>query len=83
MKIQVAEILVPAVLRLYTRLKPRGGQINVYLVQLANDLLKDYEQEVIIMLYYYHSTTLIKLTRELMTGLQTYVGGARRSAVRY
>lgn len=46
MKIQVAEVLVPAVLRLYTRLRPRGGQINTYLVQLANDLLKDYEQEV-------------------------------------
>lgn len=46
MKIQVAEVLVPAVLRLYARLSPLGGQINTYLVQLANDLLKDYEQEV-------------------------------------
>ncbi|KAJ8721498.1 hypothetical protein PYW07_002273 [Mythimna separata] len=46
MKVQVAEVLVPAVLRLYSRLSSRGGQINTYLVQLANDLLKDYEQEI-------------------------------------
>ncbi|XP_063893510.1 condensin-2 complex subunit D3 isoform X2 [Helicoverpa armigera] len=46
MKITVAEVLVPAVLRLHSRLKSRGGQINTYLIHIASDLLKDYELEI-------------------------------------
>ncbi|KAJ8737052.1 hypothetical protein PYW07_000323 [Mythimna separata] len=46
MKVQVVEVLVPAVMRLYARLRPRGGQLNTRLVQLASELLKDYEPEI-------------------------------------
>ncbi|CAB3223489.1 unnamed protein product [Arctia plantaginis] len=46
MKRTVAEVLVPAVLRLYSRLAPRGGQIATYLVRIATDLLEDYRQEI-------------------------------------
>lgn len=46
MKTTVAEVVVPAVLRLYSRLAPKGGQVPAYLVRIANDLLNDYRQEV-------------------------------------
>lgn len=46
MKSTVAEVVVPAVLRLYSRLAPSGGQVPAYLVRIANDLLNDYRQEV-------------------------------------
>ncbi|XP_053612287.1 condensin-2 complex subunit D3-like [Plodia interpunctella] len=46
MKRTVAEVLVPAVLRLYARLGARGGQLAVYLVRIATDLLSDYRQEI-------------------------------------
>lgn len=46
MKRTVAEVLVPAVLRLYGRMRSRGGQLAAYLVRIATDLLSDYRQEV-------------------------------------
>ncbi|XP_075974745.1 condensin-2 complex subunit D3-like [Anticarsia gemmatalis] len=46
MKRTVAEVLVPAVLRLYSRLRARGGQLAAYLVRIATDLLVDYRQEI-------------------------------------
>lgn len=46
MKMTVAEVLVPAVIKLYSRMKPRGGQSTTYLLQLSTDLVKDYESEV-------------------------------------
>ncbi|XP_068632402.1 condensin-2 complex subunit D3-L [Battus philenor] len=46
MKRTVAEVLVPAVLRLYARLRSRGGQLAAYLVRIATDLLADYRQEI-------------------------------------
>ncbi|XP_060803815.1 condensin-2 complex subunit D3 [Amyelois transitella] len=46
MKRTVAEVLVPAVLRLYSRLRARGGQVAAYLVRIATDLLSDYRQEI-------------------------------------
>ncbi|XP_063620991.1 uncharacterized protein LOC134793359 [Cydia splendana] len=44
MKRTVAEVLVPAVLRLHARVK--YGQISTYLVRIANELLVDYRQEI-------------------------------------
>ncbi|XP_035433460.2 condensin-2 complex subunit D3 isoform X1 [Spodoptera frugiperda] len=46
MKMTVAEVLVPAVIKLYSRMKPRGGQSTTYLLQLSTDLVKDYESEI-------------------------------------
>ncbi|KAL0880882.1 hypothetical protein ABMA27_002063 [Loxostege sticticalis] len=46
MKRTVAEVLVPAVLRLYARLRARGGQAAAYLVRIATDLLNDYRHEI-------------------------------------
>lgn len=46
MKRTVAEVVVPAVLRLYSRLRLRGGQLAAYLVKLATDLLNDYRHEI-------------------------------------
>ncbi|KAG7306245.1 hypothetical protein JYU34_008848 [Plutella xylostella] len=46
MKRTVAEVLVPAVLRLYAHMRLRGGQLAAYLVRIATDLLKDYRQEI-------------------------------------
>ncbi|XP_061382352.1 condensin-2 complex subunit D3-like isoform X1 [Danaus plexippus] len=46
MKRTVAEVLVPAVLRLYSHLRPRGGQLAAYLVRIATDLLNDYRLEI-------------------------------------
>ncbi|XP_028174433.1 uncharacterized protein LOC114363037 [Ostrinia furnacalis] len=46
MKRTVAEVLVPAVLRLYGRLRARGGQVAAYLVRIATDLLNDYRHEI-------------------------------------
>ncbi|XP_072938670.1 condensin-2 complex subunit D3-like [Epargyreus clarus] len=46
MKRTVAEVVVPAVLRLYARLRARGGQLAAYLVRLATDLLNDYRHEI-------------------------------------
>ncbi|CAH2076403.1 unnamed protein product, partial [Iphiclides podalirius] len=46
MKRTVAEVLVPAVLRLYARMRPHGGQLAAYLVRIATDLLNDYRQEI-------------------------------------
>lgn len=46
MKRTVAEVLVPAVLRLYAHMRPRGGQLAAYLVRIATDLLNDYRHEV-------------------------------------
>lgn len=46
MKRTVAEVLVPAVLRLYARMRMRGGQLAAYLVRIATDLLIDYRQEI-------------------------------------
>ncbi|XP_063362383.1 uncharacterized protein LOC134651237 isoform X2 [Cydia amplana] len=44
MKRTVAEVLVPAVLRLHAKVK--YGQISTYLVRIANELLVDYRQEI-------------------------------------
>ncbi|XP_063384989.1 uncharacterized protein LOC134671147 [Cydia fagiglandana] len=44
MKRTVAEVLVPAVLRLHAKVK--CGQISTYLVRIANELLVDYRQEI-------------------------------------
>ncbi|XP_063534231.1 uncharacterized protein LOC134744376 [Cydia strobilella] len=44
MKRTVAEVLVPAVLRLHARVK--CGQISTYLVRIANELLVEYRQEI-------------------------------------
>ncbi|XP_069356527.1 condensin-2 complex subunit D3-L isoform X2 [Maniola hyperantus] len=46
MKRTVAEVLVPAVLRLYAHMRPRGGQLATYLVRIATDLLNDYRHEI-------------------------------------
>ncbi|XP_052756211.1 condensin-2 complex subunit D3-like isoform X2 [Galleria mellonella] len=46
MKRTVAEVVVPAVLQLYARMGPRGGQLAVYLVRIATDLLNDYRHEI-------------------------------------
>ncbi|CAK1601019.1 unnamed protein product [Parnassius mnemosyne] len=46
MKRTVAEVLVPSVLRLYARMRPRGGQLAAYLVRIATDLLSDYRHEI-------------------------------------
>ncbi|XP_047530074.1 condensin-2 complex subunit D3-like isoform X2 [Vanessa atalanta] len=46
MKRTVAEVLVPAVLRLYAHMRPRGGQLAAYLVRIATDLLNDYRHEI-------------------------------------
>ncbi|KAF9418713.1 hypothetical protein HW555_004541 [Spodoptera exigua] len=46
MKMTVAEVLVPAVIKLYSRMKSRGGQLTTYLLQLSTDLVKDYESEI-------------------------------------
>ncbi|CAK1540518.1 unnamed protein product [Leptosia nina] len=46
MKRTVAEVLVPAVLRLYARLRTRGGQLATYIVRIATDLHNDYRQEI-------------------------------------
>ncbi|KAM3964157.1 condensin-2 complex subunit D3 [Aphomia sociella] len=46
MKRTVAEVLVPAVLQLYARMRPRGGQLAAYLVRIATDLLNDYRHEI-------------------------------------
>ncbi|RVE55138.1 hypothetical protein evm_000036 [Chilo suppressalis] len=46
MKRTVAEVVVPAVLRLYARLRAAGGQLAAYLVRIANDLLHDYRHEI-------------------------------------
>lgn len=47
MKRTVAEVMVPAVMRLYARLSPSGGQIAAYLVMLVQYLEDDYKDEVI------------------------------------
>lgn len=47
MKRTVAEVLVPAVLQLYGKMRAHGGQLVTYLVRIATDLLTDYRQEVI------------------------------------
>ncbi|CAG4948586.1 unnamed protein product [Colias eurytheme] len=46
MKRTVAEVLVPAVMRLYARLRSRGGQLAAYIVRIATDLHNDYRQEI-------------------------------------
>ncbi|XP_050346947.1 condensin-2 complex subunit D3-like [Nymphalis io] len=46
MKRTVAEVLVPAVLRLYAHMRSRGGQLAAYLVRIATDLLNDYRHEI-------------------------------------
>ncbi|XP_039751087.1 condensin-2 complex subunit D3-like isoform X2 [Pararge aegeria] len=46
MKRTVAEVLVPAVLRLYSHMRARGGQLATYLVRIATDLLNDYRHEI-------------------------------------
>ncbi|GBP44638.1 Condensin-2 complex subunit D3 [Eumeta japonica] len=46
MKKTVAEVVVPAVLRLYARLRPTGGELVTRLVRFAIDLLTDYRQEI-------------------------------------
>lgn len=43
---------MPAVLRLYARLRARGGQAAAYLVRIATDLLNDYRHEVSHHLYW-------------------------------
>lgn len=47
MKRSVAGLVVPVVLRLYSKLAPKGGQIAAYLVKYITELLKDYKEEVI------------------------------------
>ncbi|KAJ0175566.1 hypothetical protein K1T71_008725 [Dendrolimus kikuchii] len=46
MKRTVAEEVVPAVLRLYAKIRVRGGQLATYLVRIATDLLNDYRHEI-------------------------------------
>ncbi|KAJ2950007.1 hypothetical protein O0L34_g11342 [Tuta absoluta] len=46
MKSTVAEVVVPAVLRLHSRLRGKGGQVVAYLVRIATDLLLDYRHEI-------------------------------------
>ncbi|XP_045534582.1 condensin-2 complex subunit D3 [Papilio machaon] len=63
MKRTVAEVLVPAVLRLYAHMRPRGGQLAAYLVRIATDLLADYRQEI---------EELIQLDEELVQRIRQF-----------
>ncbi|XP_052739569.1 condensin-2 complex subunit D3 [Bicyclus anynana] len=77
MKRTVAEVLVPAVLRLYTHMRASGGQLVTYLVHLATDLLNDYRHEIEELIE--NDGELVKSVQQFQEtiGLETSFGNAR------
>ncbi|XP_059046345.1 condensin-2 complex subunit D3-like [Achroia grisella] len=65
MKRTVAEVVVPSVLQLYARMRPRGGQLIMSLVRIATDLLNDYRHEI---------EELIENDEELVERVQQFQG---------
>ncbi|CAH2108291.1 unnamed protein product [Euphydryas editha] len=77
MKRTVAEVLVPAVLRLYAHMRPRGGQLAAYLVRIATDLLNDYRHEIEELIE--NDEELVERVRQFQEtiGLEASFGNAR------